>query len=115
MPFAATGLNAVILHFLGYWLSLIISTIVLVLALWLIISCLSKQYITCMNNYYVCDCAAHKALHGPWTSAAVVQWINSQPNPKLFCNMSNCMLAQAVVNYIDTAMRNSSPTPLRQS
>ena len=68
-----------------------------------------------MNNYYVCDCAAHKALHGPWTSAAVVQWINSQPNPKLFCNMSNCMLAQAVVNYIDTAMRNSSPTPLRQS
>ena len=34
---------------------------------------------------------------------------------QLFCNMSNCMLAQAVVNYIDTAMRNSSPTPLRQS
>jgi hypothetical protein len=42
VPFAATGFYALILPFLGYWLSLIISTIVLALALWLIISRLSK-------------------------------------------------------------------------
>ena len=42
MPFAATGLYALILPFLGYWLSLIISTIVLAVALWLIVSHLSK-------------------------------------------------------------------------
>ena len=42
MPFAATGLYALILPFLGYWLSLTISTIVLAVAFWLIISCLSK-------------------------------------------------------------------------
>ena len=42
MPFAANSLYALILPFLGYWLSLIISTIVLALALWLIISRLSK-------------------------------------------------------------------------
>ena len=41
-----------------------------------------------MNNYNVCDYVTHKALHGPWISAAVVQWINSGSNPKLFCNMS---------------------------
>ena len=42
MPFAATGLYALILPFLGYRLSLIISTIVLAVTLWLIISRLSK-------------------------------------------------------------------------
>ena len=42
LPFAVTGLYALILPFLGYWLSLIISTIVLAVALWLIVSHLSK-------------------------------------------------------------------------
>jgi hypothetical protein len=38
MPFAATDLYALILPFLGYWLSLIIATIVFTVALWLYLS-----------------------------------------------------------------------------
>jgi len=45
-------------------------------------------------SYYVCDYETGKALRGPSSSKEAVSFINSQPVPDKYCNMSRYMLAK---------------------
>jgi hypothetical protein len=45
-------------------------------------------------DYYLCDVRKHKVLRGPMTSDEVVELVDKQVYPKLFCNMSRHYLAK---------------------
>lgn len=57
-------------------------------------------------EYYVCDYHTHQVLRGPWSSAQVVEFINSSDEPKKYCNMSRYLLAKEGV-YPNNSAGNS--------
>jgi hypothetical protein len=57
-------------------------------------------------QYYVCDYKTLKAIHGPWESKQVVDFIVSQPNQTDYCNMSRYQLSKKGV-YPNTKAGNA--------
>lgn len=49
------------------------------------------------NTNYVCDMDTYKALHGPWSTKQVVDFIDAHPNRYQLCNMSRYRLAKVGV------------------